>query len=403
MPFRVLYIHFTGAFSGASRSLYEFLAESTPQHISPMFITQRGTVVDYFAKLGPVVSAKGLSQFNNTQYGYYRGVRWLVILRELFYLPYTIHALISAKKKFGVVDIIHVNEFTGLITLWLVKKFFKAPAIVHVRSVARVSSDSLRTRFVDFMFRTLADHVIAIDQNVKASLPESLPVSVIHNSLRLKSQVDTDNISQSLSYISSSSFKVGFVGNLLKVKGIIELIQAAHILKIEGFDVDFVVVGDDAKPSKGIKSTALGFLGLQQNSKAEVERLLEEYDLRDRFHLLGFTANIGQIYRFVNVLCFPSHYDAPGRPIFEAAFYSKPSIVAVQRPFADTLIHGVTGLAISPKSVDEIVSSVKYFINNPDKCILMGAAAKALAEKNFDVVRNSNELIALYKSLQNQS
>lgn len=399
-PLRILYLHFTGAFGGASRSLYEVLAELAPQHVSPIFITQQGTVVDFFSNLGPVVSVKGLTQFNNTHYGYYQGARWLVLLRELLYLPYTIYAIRAAKRQFGEVDIIHVNEFTGLFTLWLARQYFKAPAIVHVRSVARDDSGSLRTRLVNFMFHKLADRVIAIDQNVRASLPANLPVSVIHNSFRVKAQADTAEITQTLARLSPTSFKVAFVGNLLKVKGIIELIQAARILKSKGLDIKFILVGDDVKPSKGIKSSVLSALGLQQNSRAEVERLLDEYDLRDNIHLLGFTSNIGQVYRFVNVLCFPSHYDAPGRPIFEAAFYGKPSIVAVQKPYDDTLIHGVTGLAISPKSADEIVSAIEFLMDNPDKCLSMGAAAKALAENNFDVVRNSAELLSVYKSTQ---
>jgi glycosyltransferase involved in cell wall biosynthesis len=399
-PVRVLYLHFTGAFGGASRSLYEVLAELTPHHVSPMFITQQGTVVDFFSKLGPVISAKGLTQFDNTQYSYYRGTRWIVLLRELSYLPFTIHALRTAKQQFGEIDIIHVNEFTGLFSLWIAKRYFKAQVIVHVRSVARSDLRSMRTRLVYRMLDRLADRVIAIDQNVRASLAKNASVSVIHNSFRVNAQADSDNITQKMALLSPTSFKVGFVGNLLKVKGIIELIHAARILRNKGYHIEVIVVGDDVKSSKGFISSVLSALGLQQNSRAEVERLLDEYGLRDIIHLFGFTTNIGQIYRSINVLCFPSHYDAPGRPIFEAAFYGKPSIVALQKPYDDTLIPGVTGVAVSSKSVDEIVSAVEYLIHNPLKCQLMGAAAKSLAEENFDVVRNSAELLSVYNSTQ---
>ena len=41
-------------------------------------------------------------------------------------------------------------------------------------------------------------------------------------------------------------------------------------------------------------------------------------------------ANIAQAYARMDVICFPSHYDAPGRPIFEAAFLKVPSIAAVR-------------------------------------------------------------------------
>lgn len=399
MPLRVLYLHFTGAFGGASRSLYEVLTELVPHHVSPLFITQQGSVVDYFSKLGPVVAVKGLTQFDNTSYSHYRGVRWLLILRELAYLPYTFHALWSARRQFGKVDIIHVNEFTGLITLLLAKRFFKAPAVVHVRSVAWNDFRSLRTRFMHYLFCKLTTQVIAIDQNVRASLPPNMPVRIIHNVFRVTSRLDEEVVKLDFSRLSETSFKVGFVGNLLKVKGIIELIHAAKALKDKGYNIEFLVVGDDVRPSKGIKSAILSTLGLQQSSKAIVDQLIKEHYLHGIVHLLGFTSNIGQIYRSVDVLCFPSHYDAPGRPIFEAAFFGVPSIVAVQNPYEDTLVHGVTGLAILPKSVNEIVSAIEYLMNNPEKCRSMGAAAKALAEKNFDIARNSAELLSVYQSM----
>lgn len=398
-PIRVLCIHFTGAFGGASRSLFEALAEMSPEDVQPMFLTQHGSVVDFFSKLGPVVASRGLSQFDNTRYSHYRGVRWVVLLRELAYLPSTIQALRAAKRQFGDVDLIHVNEFTGLMTLWLAQRYFKVPALVHVRSVARNEPCSLRTRLENYLFRKLAAGVVAIDQNVRASLPASLPVKIIHNSFRVKAQVDTRENSRALAKLSPTSFKVGFVGNLLKVKGIYELLQAALTLRDKGIDVEFVIVGDNAKPSTGFKSRVVKALGLQQNSMAEVERFLDDHQLRSIVHLLGFTSNIGQIYRAMDVLCFPSHFDAPGRPIFEAAFYGVPSIVAVRNPYEDTLIHGETGLAIASKAADEISAAVEYLIAHPEKRKAMGDAALTLAINNFDVAQNSGELLFFYKKL----
>jgi glycosyltransferase involved in cell wall biosynthesis len=398
-PIRVLCIHFTGAFGGASRSLFEALSEISPEDVRPMFLTQHGSVVDFFSKLGPVVATRGLSQFDNTRYSHYRGMRWVVLLRELAYLPFTILALRTAKRQFGDIDLIHVNEFTGLMTLWLAQLYFKAPALVHVRSLARTEVRSLRSRLEIYLFRKLAAGVVAIDQNVRSSLPAGLPVKIIHNSFRVKAQIDTEENSRALAELSPTSFKVGFVGNLLKVKGIFELLQAALSLRDEGIDVEFVIVGDDAKPSTGLKSRVIKALGLQQNSKADIERFLDDHQLRSIVHLLGFTSNIGQIYRAMDVLCFPSHFDAPGRPIFEAAFYGVPSIVAVKNPCDDTLIHGETGLAIASKSTDEISAAVKYLIAHPEKRKAMGAAALTLAKNNFDVSQNSRDLLFFYNKL----
>ena len=122
-----------------------------------------------------------MCQFDNTRYSYYRGLRWLVVLREIAYLPATIMALRRARQRWGKFDLIHVNEFTGVVPWWLARRWFGAPVVVHVRSVARNEARSLRTRFVNWMFRRQAEGVVAIDETVRASLPADLPVAVIHN------------------------------------------------------------------------------------------------------------------------------------------------------------------------------------------------------------------------------
>ena len=149
---------------------------------------------------------------------------------------------------------------------------------------------------------------------------------------------------------------MGFVGNLLLVKGIHELLEAARLTRERGLDVEFIVVGDDARPSHGLKSWLLKIMGLQQNVRAEIEAEIDRHGLRDRFHLVGFTEDIARVYRVMDVLAFPSHYDAPGRPIFEAAFFGVPSIVAVREPKADTIIDGETGIAIEPRAADQLAA-----------------------------------------------
>jgi hypothetical protein len=193
----------------------------------------------------------------------------------------------------------------------------------------------------------------------RACPPISL-VDVIHNAFSPQAASGVDAALEArLHSLRPESFKVGFVGNLLRVKGIHELVEAARITRERGVDVEFLVVGDDAAPSRGLKARVVKALGLAQNVRAEVEAALDRHALRDRFHLLGFSAEIGRAYRRMDVLCFPSHYDAPGRPIFEAAFFGVPSIVAVRRPRADTLVDGVTGLAFTPGDAVALADAIE--------------------------------------------
>lgn len=396
-PLRVLYLHVIGEFGGASRSLYEAVRAFPPGEVQPLFVAPRGSVVPFFSQLGEVEQAWGVTKMDNTRYSYYRGLRWLVALRELAYLPATLLALRRARRRWGDVDLIHLNEFTGLVPLWLARRWFGAPAVVHVRSVARQDPRSWRTRWVDAMLRRHARAVVAIDENVRASLPPDLPVQVIHNGFAPKTGQRDARLAERLALLRPGSFKVGFVGNMLVVKGILEFVEAARLLQEQGVDAEYVLVGDDAQPSRGLKNRILKSLGLVQNVRADLEERLDRYGLRERFHMVGFTQDIRQAYEHMDVLCFPSHYDAPGRPIFEAAFSGVPAIAAVRDPRPDTLVDGVTGIAIAPRSAPQLAAAIARLAGDPALRQRMGDAARSMAERNFDVQKNASRLLQVYR------
>jgi glycosyltransferase involved in cell wall biosynthesis len=397
-PLRVLYLHVIGEFGGASRSLFEAVRALPPGEAEPVFVTARGSVQRFFGQLGRVLDAWGISKLDHTRYGHYRGMRWLIVLRELAFLPATLGALRRARALGVKFDIIHLNEFTGLPVLWVARRMLRPRAtVVHVRSLANDDVTKRRTRWVHRQLRA-ADAVIAIDENVRATLPADLHVDVIHNAFSPGSAAAPDPaIDAGLSRLRGESFKVGFVGNLLRVKGIDELIAAADLVRKRGIDVEFIVVGDDARSSRGVKARLVRLLGLQQDRRVQVERDIERLGLKDRVHMLGFTASIANVYRRMDVLCFPSHYDAPGRPIFEAAFFGVPSIVAVRKPRADTLVHEVTGLAFTPGSAAELADAITMLAQDRDKSRRMGLAAKEMAEGNFDARRNAERLAQVYR------
>lgn len=399
MTLRVLYLHFTGAFGGASRSLSEAVGAFPEGAVTPLFVTQRGSVREAFGKLGDVVETRGLTQFDHTRYSHYRGLRWLVVLRELAFLPSTVIGLRRARRRWHDVDLIHLNEFSGLIALRIARRWFDAPAVSHVRSVLNDDRRLLRTRWLHRMFRNDVQAVVAIDENVRASLPPDLAVQVIHNGFSPQSVERDRRLAASLAALRPGSFKVGFVGNLLRVKGIIELVEAARVTRDAGLDVEFLIVGDDAKPSRGLKSWLLARLGLQQSVRAEVEALLDRYQLRDRVHLLGFTRDIGTAYTRMDVVAFPSHYDSPGRPVFEAAFYGVPSIVAVREPRPDTVVPEVTGIAIEPGNVEQLAAAITGLARDRSVAERMGEAARQMARSQFDARANAAKLLALYRQV----
>lgn len=396
---RVLYLHMIGAYGGASRSLLEMVRAMPPQEVEPFFLLPKGSAASQFRTITEeVIEVRGMTQIDNTRYSYYRGFRWLVIIRELAYLPSTIIGLLKARKRWGNVDLIHVNEFTGVVPWLLVRLLFSAPVVVHVRSLARQDVGSLRTRWMNQLFSKCADAIIAIDENVRSTLPAHLPVDVIHNSFSMSNCAEDVLLNKVFQKLTPNSFKVGFVGNLLRVKGLFDLVEAARILQSKKLNVEFIVVGGSASSNQSrFRQWTLKKLGLLQDVQKDVMEAVLKSQLSDQFHFIDFTYDIQSVYKKMNVLCFPSHYDAPGRPIFEAAFYGVPSIVAVLAPRADTLINGVTGLAIPPRNPAKLAEAIQTMVLDPGGCERMGKKARELAIKNFSVFENVQRLLDVYR------
>lgn len=395
---RVLVIDGVGPFGGASRSLYEALRAMPPRAVEVRFVAVQGTVIPFYSEVSAdLIAARGLTRFDDTRYSFYRGIRWLVLLREMLHVPFTITALLRARRRWGRMDMIHANEITDLLPALLARWLFDAPIVVHVRSLQRATNSSLRSRWLMQRLRRDVAAVVAIDENVRATLPPDIDVDIVHNSFTAQAAVDADPLLVlKLDSLRASSLKVGFVGNLHASKGIFELLEAARLLRDAGTNVQFVIVGGGTRAEGGLRQWVLGRAGLAQDVGALVAERILAHELQDSVHLIGATADIQRVYERIDVLCFPSHFDAPGRPVFEAAFSGVPSITAVTNPRKDTLVDGETGIAIPGSDPLRLAAAITYFADNRGEVTRMGANARALAERNFEPRRNSEKLLAVY-------
>lgn len=398
---RILYIDAVGPFGGASKSLYEAVNAITANSIEAYFLVQRGTVIGMYGKLAKdIIAVPGLTKMDNTRYGYYRGLRWLILLRELFYFPITVFALLRARKRWGRFDLIHQNEILELLPGILAKYIFSAPLVIHVRSMQRVKPNSWRCLWIERLLKRYADAVVAIDENVRTTLSHDLPIHVIHNSFAAAAAVRTTSnveLSEKLAALRPESLKVGFVGSLHRSKGLFELLDAVQIATKGGFDIELIVVGGDTMPGRGIVAWALNLAGMAQSIGQEIREIIEGNQIEHSVHLFGHTYDIQMVYKHIDVIAFPSHFNAPGRPVFEAAFFEVPSIVALDNPKTDTLVHGQTGLAIPAKDPQRLAQALVYFANDRAEVQRMGVNAKRLAEENFSPEKNSADLYELYR------
>jgi glycosyltransferase involved in cell wall biosynthesis len=398
----VLYVDGVGPFGGASRSLFEMLRVGNRDRFHRLFLIQKGTAKDYYDLIGDdFVVARGITRFDNTRFSHYRGIRWIILLRELAYLPFTVLALMRARRKWKRVDLLHANEVLEIGPAILASIIYRAPLVIHVRSLQRRDWESLRTRLLHGLLRRFVNRIIAIDEGVRATLPPDLPVNVIHNSFTPEPASHPDTaLRETLAHLAASdSLKVGFVGNLHAAKGIDCIIDAAELLHREGRSCEFLLIGGGTAPAGGVQWRLLDLIGLAQNRGDAIAKRLATSPARKQIHLLGPTPDIDALYSMIDVNLFPSFFDAPGRPVFEAAFYGVPSVVAVKQPQPDTLIDGETGIAIDAPDGALLAKALAKLDDDRVLVANLGTAAKALAQRNFTPSNNAVLVENVYETV----
>ena len=404
MALSVLYLHPIPSFGGASRSLMELLRGFPHETVAPCVVVPRGQVADMLLQGGYVVEqSEGISQFDCTRFGHYRGLRWLILLRELALLPATLRTSYRVSARWRDIDLIHVNEITALIPALIMRALLRRPLVVHVRSVQQVTGIPLRRRLLEFLLRRYADAVIAIDATVRESLPGDIKVDIVHNSFTPPVSCEIPPAVADLrSRFHRDSLRIGMVGNLLAMKGVYEFLEAARICVAKGVNVDFVIVGNNPRRLSGLKGVLLRHLGFAHNLDADIEQFIEKHALRGRVHRLGFMSDVSSVYQSFDLLCFPSHLDAVGRPVIEAAWFGVPSIVAVDRPLPDTLVDGETGVSIPARNPEALSAVISRLCERREEVRRMGNAARQLAETRFNSQKNARVVLGVYERVLDQ-
>jgi glycosyltransferase involved in cell wall biosynthesis len=397
---RVLYIHGCGTFGGASRSLITMIQAFPPGAVQAFVICPSGNVVEFFRQTGaPVLEVRGLSQFDNSWEGYYRGRRWLVLLRELLRVWDTFRGLYRA-RRWAPFDVVHVNEVLLLLPALLARKLFRAPVVIHVRVVQQTARAQWRRRFVGWFLRRYCDAVVAIDDTVRASLPPGVEAVTVHNGFTPGPPSRRPGVLDGILRPRSEGWlRVASVGNLLALKGVYELIEAARITRERDLKVEFILVGDNGRRVEGAYGKLITALKFARDVRKDVEEFIARHQLQDRFHLVGFTPDVQQIYDNVDVLCFPSRLQGVGRPVFEAGYSRVPSIVAMTEPRPDTFVHGETGLCIPPKDPGALADAILHFHDHRADVRRMGEQAYQLARRNFNSAENARQMLGIYQRL----
>ena len=178
---------------------------------------------------------------------------------------------------------------------------------------------------------------------------------------------------------------VGFVGRLVRDKGIPELVDAFLKLKKSHPDVRLLLVGtfEDVDPVPSATIQAI------RSSPGIVA--------------VGFAPNPVPYYHVMDVLAFPTHREGFGEVALEAAAAGKPVVTTNATGAIDGVVDGITGIVVPVGDADALAGALRRILGDPELARKMGAAGQLRARTEFRPIAIWEGIDAEYRRLLEDS
>ena len=180
-----------------------------------------------------------------------------------------------------------------------------------------------------------------------------------------------DDIMPKTSSHDQKTLKFLFLARISYQKGVIDILDAIHLINKKGIKIDIEIYGHFAN----------------EKVSNEVNKRMNEYELEDQVLIRGFIAG-KEKYKKLNeadVFLFPTYHDEGCPNSIIEALASGLYIVSTPIGAIDEIVHsGKNGLIISPKNPDELSEAMIWTIKNSSEVRKIGASNASYASINFE-------------------
>jgi glycosyltransferase involved in cell wall biosynthesis len=238
-----------------------------------------------------------------------------------------------------------------------------------------------------------AARIIAVSRAVAAQLQADAivpadKISVVLNGIdtaRFVSAKATSNRSQFLDswQLPGEGLLVGTIGELSPLKGQEEFLRAAAIVLKQFPNTHFIIAGIDHSGE-----------GKQRKS---IEQSIQDLNLSAHVSLVGWVADLADLYCALDVFASASHTESFGLAIAEA-MASGTAVVATETEGACELIKAdETGLLVPIGNVDKLAEAILLLLKKKDERVRLGSAAQQTAAASFSLERMIAETEQIYR------
>ncbi|MGD0611135.1 MAG: glycosyltransferase family 4 protein [Anaerolineales bacterium] len=170
---------------------------------------------------------------------------------------------------------------------------------------------------------------------------------------------------------------------LLWDKGVEDFVEAARLLRAEGAQVRFALVGDSDP----------------ENPSSIPASQLNDWSQEGVIEWWGWRGDMEQIYAQANIVCLPSYREGVPKTLLEASACGRPIVASDVPGCREVVRDGENGYLVPPHDPPAVAEALKILINDPSRRIQMGKRGREIAVNEFSAALVISETLAVYRSL----
>ena len=180
--------------------------------------------------------------------------------------------------------------------------------------------------------------------------------------------------------VESDRLIIGGAGRLSAEKGFSQLIRAAGLLVDQGVELELWLAGDG--PCRG-----------------ELERLVSELGLGERIKLLGYRADMMDLYHAMDVFVVSSVREGLPNVLLEAMALELPVLCTPVAGIPDLIRDGENGLLVGGGSASELAEGLRVLLDDATLRRQVGQAARKSVAESHDFRRRMEVVSAIYEEV----
>jgi glycosyltransferase involved in cell wall biosynthesis len=167
---------------------------------------------------------------------------------------------------------------------------------------------------------------------------------------------------------------------LVRDKGVVEFVEAARLLRAQGVDARFALVGE---PDPGHPA---------EIAQSELER----WQAEGVVEYWGWCEDMRAVYLQAHVVCLPSYREGLPKALIEAAACGRPVVTCDVPGCREVVRDGDNGLLVPPRTVEPLAQALRRLIDDAGLRARMGARSRERALAEFSIERVVADTLALY-------